>query len=76
MFAKASKRRESYEDQDLKYGLQEKDNMEESAMTQESVGKEERGDKDTEMQAEKKLKLESGDPVSSKLVFIVVFCSF
>jgi hypothetical protein len=28
------------------------------------------------MQAEKKLKLESGDPVSSKLVFIVVFCSF
>lgn len=74
MFAKSSNKRKSDGGQVLENGLQGKEkNMEESTVTQESGGKEEVEDTDTEMQVEKKVKLENGDPVSAKLVFIIVF---
>jgi hypothetical protein len=77
VFAKLSNRRKRDEGQVLENGLQEKEkNMEESTVIQESVGKNENEDTNLEIQVEKKVKLENGDPVSVKLVSLLYFVVF
>jgi hypothetical protein len=76
-FAKTSSKRKSDKWQVAENCLREiEQNMKELAEVQDSVDKEAVGTADEELQVEKKVKLNYGDPEAEMLVSIILFCSF